>query len=107
MAPRQKESGIAGKITAWLTQRMKEGAPLYFEHRSGAGGFNYRKGVPDLWAAVNGAHIEIEVKTPDGELSPLQEKFRWRCEEIFHCAYIAPRSSEEAIAFLERFLTRE
>lgn len=44
---------------------------LVYERRQ-AGGFNYRKGDPDIWAVYQGKHIEIEVKAPGGQPSSLQ-----------------------------------
>lgn len=97
------ETAIARKLFEWLKKKQEEGAPLLWEHRSGSGGFSYQKGRPDFWVAVNGTHLEIELKAPGGKLSPMQEKFRWRCQ-AWHVPYCCPRSAEEAIAFVEMWL---
>ena len=55
--------------------------PIYVERRN-AGGFSYKKGIPDLYAIINGIHLEIEVKAPGGKLSVMQEKFRDKCEQL-------------------------
>lgn len=106
MAYSTLETAIANKVLAWLKQKSKEGAPLFWEHRSGSGGFSYKKGVPDLYVVVNGRHLEIELKTPTGRLSPMQEKFKWRCESEWNMPYLCPRSAEEAIEFVSSFLPK-
>lgn len=100
------ETAIANKLIAWLKEKEKEGAPLTWEHRSGSGGFGYKKGVPDFYVVVDGRHLEIELKAPNGRLSPMQEKFKWRCETQWNIPYLSPRSAEEAIAFVESFLPK-
>ena len=57
MAYRTEESSLMDKILDWLDAKQKEGAPLFWEHRSGSGGFNYKKGVPDLYVVASGHHI--------------------------------------------------
>lgn len=58
--------------------KLLKSKDLFFERRQ-AGGFSYKKGIPDLYAVVKGQHLEIEVKKPGGKLSPMQEKFRDMC----------------------------
>ena len=42
--------------------------------RREAAGFNYKKGLPDIYCVYKGKHIEIEVKDPKGETSVMQDK---------------------------------
>ena len=42
--------------------------------RREAGGFAYRKGLPDVYCVYKGKHVEIEVKDPKGEQSMMQKK---------------------------------
>lgn len=102
---RQRESAISDKVIAWLEAKRKEGAPLLWEHRSGSGGFSYQKGRPDFWVSANGIHIEMEMKTPEGKLSAMQQQFRWRCLG-WHVPYCCPKSAEEAIEFVSSFLPK-
>lgn len=98
--PKQAETKIGEKIVDFLTDCMKAELPVYFEHRSGSGGFNYKKGVPDIWFTIKSIHVECEVKTDEGRLSTSQEKFRYRCLNFFHNRYMNPRSYED---FLKEF----
>lgn len=75
------EKRIQNKIVDYLNKLQSQGAPIFVERRN-AGGFSYKKGIPDLYAIINGWHVEIEVKQPGGELEPMQEKFRQKCERL-------------------------
>lgn len=75
------EKRIQNAIVKYLNDLAKAGMPVFVERRN-AGGFSYKKGIPDLYAVVDGMHLEIEVKTLDGELEPLQEKYRLKCERL-------------------------
>ena len=104
---KQEETKIGEKIIGHLKMYKDQGAPIYYEHRSGSGGFNYKKGVPDIWFTVNGMHVECEVKTATGHLSTMQEQFKWRCEKIYHCGYINPHSFEEFITSFNELLCQQ
>lgn len=104
MAYRTEESSLADKCLAWLKAKKAEGAPLYWEHRSGSGGFSYKKGVPDLFVVANGHHLEIELKASSGKLSAMQEKFRWRCQAEWKIPHLVPRTLDEFASFVESFL---
>ena len=82
------EKRIQNQIINYLKTLSKEGEPVFVERRQ-AGGFNYKKGIADLYAVYNGIHLEIEVKAPGGHLSPLQEKWRDKCKNlnIKYCCY--------------------
>lgn len=82
------ETLIQTKILKYLKELDEQGEPIFYERRQ-AGGLSYKKGIPDIYAVYDGIHIEIEVKTPTGELSTMQEKFRDRCKRkniIWICA---------------------
>ena len=72
------EKNIQNKAMEYLKKLEKEGKPVYVERRQ-AGGFAYKMGIADLYAVIDGIHIEIEVKRPGGQLRPLQEKWRDQC----------------------------
>lgn len=76
MTPEKK---VQNEILNYLDKLEKNGYKVFHERRQ-AGGFNYKKGIPDIYCVVNGKHIEIEVKKPGGKLSTMQEKFRDKCE---------------------------
>ena len=48
-------------IEANLKKFQKQGEPLFFEKRQ-AGGWNYKKGMPDLYVVYKGIHYEFEIK---------------------------------------------
>lgn len=75
------EKRVQNKIIEYLKQLKDNGKPIFYERRQ-AGGYSYKKGIPDLYAVYNGVHIEIEVKAPGGSLSVMQEKFRDNCQKI-------------------------
>ena len=61
MTPEKK---VQNQIVNYLNELQTNGFPVFVERRN-AGGFSYKKGIPDLYASVNGLHIEIEVKPND------------------------------------------
>lgn len=78
------EKQIQNNIIKYLHNLETQGYPIFYQRRE-AGGFSYKKGIPDLYAVINGIHLEIEVKTEDGKLSIMQEKFRDKCKRINIC----------------------
>lgn len=83
------EKRVQNQIVDYLHKLEDEGFPIFVERRN-AGGFSYKKGIPDLYAAINGQHVEIEVKREyGGELSTMQLKFRDLCKKrkiVWICA---------------------
>ena len=73
------ETLIQTKILYYLKQLKEKGEPIFYERRQ-VGGLSYKKGMPDIYCIYKFVHIEIEIKTPTGELSTMQEKFRDRCK---------------------------
>lgn len=80
MSPEQK---VQNKIEKYLKDLQKEGKPLFFEKRQ-AGGWNYKKGLPDLYIVYNGKHIEIEIKAENGKPSEMQLMWQRRFKEQFN-----------------------
>jgi len=91
---RQQESKITGKCLKYLDKLKESGVFIYYEHRSGQGGFSYKKGIPDLFIVINSVHIECEFKTESGKLSTMQEKYKLMFERL-KIPYICPHSFEE------------
>ena len=73
------EKIVQNKIVKYLQSLASKGLPVYVERRQ-AGGFSYKVGIADLYAVINGQHVEIEVKRPGGTLRPMQEKWRDQCK---------------------------
>lgn len=73
------EKQIQNDILDYLKHLKQSFEPIFYERRQ-AGGFSYKKGIPDIYCVYYGIHIEIEVKKPGGQLSTMQEKFRDMCE---------------------------
>lgn len=99
------EKRIQNKIVDYLNERQAFGAPIFVERRN-AGGFSYKKGIPDLYAVINGKHVEIEVKQPDGELEPMQEKFRQKCERL-NITWVCATCVEDVNAIVDAILYEE
>ena len=78
---------------------------VFFERRQ-AGGFSYKKGIPDIYAIVNGLHLEIEVKQPGGQLSTMQEKFRDMCKNK-HIHYVCAEDVLDVKNIIEKLLIIE
>ena len=102
---KQAESKIADKCLKYLKELKEGGSPLYFEHRSGSGGFNYKKGIPDMFIVIGSTHIECELKTPIGHLSAMQIKYR-NMFLSWGTPYICPRSFEEFKSFIDAYLNK-
>lgn len=71
MTPEQK---VQNRILSYLKTLKDAGMPIFYEKRQ-AGGFAYKKGIPDIYGCYAGIHFEVEVKRPGGSPSALQEKF--------------------------------
>lgn len=99
------EKRIQNKIVDYLNERQAFGAPIFVERRN-AGGFSYKKGIPDLYAVINGRHVEIEVKQPDGELEPMQEKFRQKCERL-NITWVCATCVEDVSILVDAILYEE
>ena len=69
------EKRVQNKIEEYLTKLEEQGEKLKHFRRQ-AGGFSYKEGLPDLYATVQGIHLEIEVKAPGGEMTAQQEKWQ-------------------------------
>lgn len=93
------ETKIQNEIIAYLKKLQSENYPIFYQRRE-AGGFSYKEGIPDLYIVINGKHIEVEIKTKDGKLSIMQEKFRDKCNKINIC-WCCVRSLEEFKIFLK------
>ena len=78
MTPEKK---VQNAIVDYLNDLQKQGLPVFVERRN-AGGFSYKMGIADLYAVINGYHIEIEVKRPGGQASMMQLKHKVKCNTL-------------------------
>lgn len=78
MTPEKK---VQNDIVNYLNMLKEKGYPVYVERRQ-AGGFSYKKGQADLYAVINGQHIEIEVKQKHGHQDVMQEKWESKCKTL-------------------------
>ena len=104
MAYTTGESLLTKKVVDYLDELQKKGLPVFYEHRSGSGGFNYKKGIPDFYFVINGIHVECELKAPGGKRSTMQDKFKYRCEAIWKIRYLCPSSFEEVKEVIDSLL---
>ena len=95
----QPEKQIQNDILAWFAKLEEEGYPIIYDRRQ-AGGFSYKKGIPDVWASYDGRHIEIEVKVPEKELRPMQEKFKLKCQQR-NTLYLCAKSLQDVKNFIK------
>ena len=96
MTPEKK---VQNEIIKYLRRLQLEGLPIYFERRQ-AGGFNYKKGIPDLYAIYNGIHIEIEVKQTAGQRTIMQEQWEQLCKRN-NILYICTDNIEQFKNFIK------
>ena len=100
---KQLESKISQMCLKYLQELKDKGVPIYWEHRSGSGGFAYKKGIPDLFIVIGHNHIECEMKTPFGHLSTMQVKWKERFIRN-DTPYINPHSFEEFKSYIDKFI---
>lgn len=77
----RSERDVQSSILKYLRKLKNQGHPLFFERRQ-AGGFSYKKGLPDIYFVYKGIHIEVEVKASDGKLSTDQETWQTIFKEL-------------------------
>lgn len=95
MTPEQR---IQERILSMFKAMAREGEPIFWEKRQ-AGGFTYRKGLPDIYGSYYGRHFEIEVKAKKGRPGAMQEKWEARFRAI-GVAYLRTSDPEKVRAFL-------
>lgn len=86
------EKRVQSAIEKYLSE-LEKVEPLFYERRQ-AGGFSYKKGIPDIYFVYYGQHVEVEVKKPGGTLSIMQEKFQEKCKKK-HILWICAESTDD------------
>ena len=74
--------------------------PGCFVQRREAGGFSYKKGIPDIYCVYKGIHYEIETKDPKGDTSVMQDKYKIILENA-GCVYILAKSLEDVTSIIK------
>lgn len=86
-----KEQKVQNNIEAYLRSLQKQNKPIFFEKRQ-AGGYTYKKGMPDMYIVVNSKHIEIEIKKHNGKASSMQLAWKKKLKELYNIdSYIVDR----------------
>lgn len=93
------EKIIQNSIINYLKKLENEGEKIFYQRRQ-AGGFNYHKGLPDIYVVYNGLHIEIEVKAEKGKQSEMQIKWQKRFEKL-NIKYICCKNVDDLKEFLK------
>ena len=96
------EKRVQNAIVDYLNELQKSGKAVFVERRN-AGGFSYKKGIPDLYAVINGIHLEIEVKQPGASLETMQEKYRDKCKRL-NIAWVCADCLEDVSRIVECLL---
>ena len=99
---KQQEGIISTKCLKYLDELKTKGVPLEYFHRSGSGGFQYKKGIPDIYIIIGPYHIECEMKTPWGHLSTRQVYYKNKFARM-GTPYINPKSFEEFKEYIDKF----
>ena len=100
---KRNEGAVQAAIINYLKSLKDADYPIEYEKRQ-AGGFSYKKGMPDIWFTYNGIHVEVEVKDEGGHRSPMQEKWEERCKRKnipYCCAYSVEDVKELLIKVIE------
>jgi len=99
MTPEKK---VQNDILGYLHKLKEEGHPIFYERRQ-AGGFSYKMGIPDVYFVYNGKHVEVEVKSKNGSLRTMQEKFRDRCK-LINIDYICCNDIDDFKIFMQKYI---
>lgn len=98
------EKVLQGKVISHLKALKKQGVPIFWEKRQ-AGGFNYKKGLPDIYIVLNGRHIELELKTPNKTkfIRP-EQLMRMREFELMGVPVLVSNDLEEIKTFIRTLM---
>ena len=100
------EQQLTKNVLHYLEGLRENGAPLYYEHRSGQVSAGYKKGTPDLFIVYDGRHFEVELKGLYGKRSTAQDKWKWKCETIWNIPYCCPHTFEEFKSWFEGLIKK-
>jgi hypothetical protein len=95
----KSEKTIQTSILNYLKKLQQQGLPIFYERRQ-AGGFSYKKGIPDIYFTYYSLHFEVEVKKETGELSSAQETRRL----IFQNSYV-PHLTITSLDSFKKFMS--
>lgn len=96
------ETIIQNKIIKYIKKLADDGYPIMYFRRQ-AGGYSYKAGLPDLFFIFDGRHVEVEVKAPGGERSPLQYKWEEKFKRI-NVDYLCVDNLEDFKEFMKNYI---
>ena len=97
------EKIVQNQVLDYLRDLEKQGLPVMSDRRQ-AGGFSYKMGQADVWASINGRHIEIECKRPSGgEQAAMQMKWEMKCKKA-NVMYILANNLNSVKEVVEKLL---
>lgn len=100
------ETRVKNEIIRYLESLQNQGAPIYIDRRQ-AGGFSYKKGLPDLYFVYDGTHIELEFKAPNGEASSMQLMWQRKFKELYNIDDYIVSSVEEVKEIIENLRNKK
>ena len=95
------ENKVKEKIIKYFKTLQDKGLPLFYERRQ-AGGFSYKKGLPDLYFVYKGRHIELELKSDNGEPSSMQLMWQRKFKEVYDIDDYIVSSVDEVKRIIEK-----
>lgn len=95
------ENKVKEKIIKYFKTLQDKGLPLFYERRQ-AGGFSYKKGLPDLYFVYKGKHIELELKSDSGEPSSMQLMWQRKFKEVYGIDDYIVSSVDEVKRIIEK-----
>ena len=72
------EKRVQNAIVDFMKELIARGEKIDIQRRQ-AGGYSYKKGIPDLYAIVYGRHLEIEVNLLEQAAYLIRSANNWNC----------------------------
>lgn len=100
------EGKVKEDILKYFKNLQNQGIPLFYERRQ-AGGFSYKKGLPDIYFVYNGKHIELELKAKGGKPSGMQLMWQRKFKELYNIDDYIVESVDEVRQIIENLSTKK
>lgn len=98
---KKEETNLQEAIINKIKSLQAEGVKIDYDRRQTANS-SYKKGSADIWVVFYGIHIEVEIKTPTGERSALQETWERWCNYM-EIPYMLVKSVDDFVAQLFQY----
>lgn len=98
------ETKVKEDILEYFKKLQNQGIPLFYERRQ-AGGFSYKKGLPDIYFVYDGIHIELELKAKEGHPSGMQIMWQRKFKELYNIDDYIVESVDEVKQIIEKINT--